>query len=276
VGELPHRALHRCAPGGPVRRVDPLLRVAVAGLIISVSPCTGVRLPEIGDREYYIPSAAQVRALAEKIAERYSAIPYVAAGCGLRGGEVFGLELGDVDFLRREIHIRQQLKRMPGQPAYLGELKSKSSRRTVELPKVVQLALARHIERHPPAEIEIEDRTDPRNVHNRPARLLFVTATGLPMHRSNWSAIWRGAVRRAGLPSGFGLHGLRHYFATLLIHNGAAVKTVQLALGHSSPMITLNTYAHEWPDALDRTRTLVDAALGGPDEDTTKAGEPRS
>jgi hypothetical protein len=27
-------------------------------------------------------------------------------------------------------------------------------------------------------------------------------------------------------------------------------------------MITLNTYAHEWPDALDRTRTLVDAALG--------------
>lgn len=45
---------------------------------------------------------------------------------------------------------------------------------------------------------------------------------------------------------------------------GAAVKTVQLALGHSSPMITLNTYAHEWPDALDRTRALVDAALGSP------------
>jgi integrase len=57
-------------------------------------------------------------------------------------------------------------------------------------------------------------------------------------------------------------YGLRHYFATLLIHNGAAVKTVQLALGHSTPMMTLNTYAHEWPDALDRTRTLVDAALG--------------
>jgi integrase len=47
----------------------------------------------------------------------------------------------------------------------------------------------------------------------------------------------------------------------LLIHNGAAVKTVQLALGHSSPMITLNTYAHEWPDTLNRTRALVDAAL---------------
>ena len=151
---------------------------------------------------------------------------------------------------------------MPGVPPYLGELKTKTSRRTVELPEVVQLALARHVEMYPVREIIIEDRTDPRNIHHRPARLLFLTAHHRPLHRSNWSAVWRTAVRRAGLPAGFGLHGLRHYFATLLIHNGAAVKTVQLALGHSSPMITLNTYAHEWPDALDRTRTLVDTALG--------------
>ena len=39
-------------------------------------------------------------------------------------------------------------------------------------------------------------------------------------------------------------------------------EVVQLALGQSTPVITLNTYAHEWPDALDRTRKLVDAALG--------------
>jgi integrase len=129
---------------------------------------------------------------------------------------------------------------------------------------VVSAALARHLEQYPPREIEIEDRTDPRNIHHRPVRLLLTTGTGRPLHRSNWSKVRRTAVRRSGLPAGFGLHGLRHYLATLLIHNGAAVKTVQLALGHSSPMITLNTYAHEWPDALDRTRALVDAALGAP------------
>lgn len=65
-----------------------------------------------------------------------------------------------------------------------------------------------------------------------------------------------------GLPDRWGFHGLRHYFATLLIHAGASVKTVQLALGHSTPTVTLNTYAHEWPDVLDRTRSLVDEALG--------------
>ncbi|NMH91288.1 site-specific integrase [Pseudonocardia bannensis] len=242
--------------------VKSMFAAAAADKLIAASPCVGIRLPEIGDRDYFVPEPEQIHRLVDEIADRYSPIPYIAAGCGLRGSEIFGLELDHVDFLAREIHVRQQLKRMPGQPAYLGELKTRTSRRTVELPEVAQLALARHVERYPVREIAIEDRTDPRNVHERRARLLFLTSHHRPLHRSNWSTVWRTAVRRAGLPAGFGLHGLRHYFATLLIHNGAAVKTVQLALGHSSPMITLNTYAHEWPDALDRTRALVDSALG--------------
>lgn len=242
--------------------VKSMFAAAAIDKIISSSPCVGIRLPDIRDREFFIPEPEQIHRLVEEISGRYSPIPYLAAGCGLRGSEIFGLELDQIDFLNREIHVRQQLKRMPGVPPYLGELKTKTSRRTVELPEIVQLALARHIARYPIREILIEDRTDIRNIHQRPARLLFLTAHHRPLHRSNWSAVWRAAIRRAGLPAGFGLHGLRHYFATLLIHNGAAVKTVQLALGHSTPMITLNTYAHEWPDALDRTRTLVDAALG--------------
>ncbi len=237
---------------------------AVVDRVIGITPCVGVRLPDIPYREYYVPTPEEVHALAASIAARYRPVPYVAAGCGLRGSEVFGLERGDVDFARREVHVRRQLKRMTGQPAYLGELKSPSSRRTVELPRVVADALSAHLDRFPVTARDVEDRTDPRDAHRRPAHLLFTTTSGLPLHRSIWSAAWQRAVRRAGLPIGFGLHGLRHYFATLLIHNGASVKTVQLALGHSSPTITLNTYAHEWPDALDRTRALVDAALGRP------------
>lgn len=56
----------------------------------------------------------------------------------------------------------------------------------------------------------------------------------------------------SGLPSGFGLHGLRRYFATTLIHAGGSVKVVQLALGHANPMITLNTYVHERPGQDER------------------------
>ena len=32
------------------------------------------------------------------------------------------------------------------------------------------------------------------------------------------------------------------------------VVTVQRALGHKSPTVTLNTYAHLWPNANERTR----------------------
>jgi hypothetical protein len=37
-------------------------------------------------------------------------------------------------------------------------------------------------------------------------------------------------------------------------------------------MITLNTCAHEWPDALDHTRSLVDAALGRSAVGTASSG----
>ena len=77
---------------------------------------------------------------------------------------------------------------------------------------------------------------------------------------------------RVGLPSRRGFHGLRHYYATLLIHARASVKTLQLALGHSTPTVTLNEYVHEWPDVLYRTRTLVVGALGAPETAATPAG----
>jgi integrase len=70
------------------------------------------------------------------------------------------------------------------------------------------------------------------------------------------------SARKAGSPKGTGLHSLRHYFATLPIRSDASVKRVQLALGHSTPTITLNTYVGEWPDTDRQTRSIVDAALG--------------
>ena len=84
---------------------------------------------------------------------------------------------------------------------------------------------------------------------------------GRPIHRADWSYIWRPAVKAAGLPEGFGLRDLQHYFATVLIFGGAKVKTVQLAMGPTTPTVTLNTYVGYWADTVDQTRTLVDSAL---------------
>lgn len=125
-------------------------------------------------------------------------------------------------------------------------------------------ALKQHIEQFPPIEVEIWDRTDPdkRKHHRRIARLIFTNTENRPIYRGNWAHAWAPAARAAGIPKGTGLHCLRHYFATLLIHDGASVKRVQLALGHSNPTITLNTYVGEWPDTGQETNTIVDTALG--------------
>jgi integrase len=65
----------------------------------------------------------------------------------------------------------------------------------------------------------------------------------------------------SGLPAGFRYHDLRHYLASLLIANGADVKTVQARLRHGSATTTLNTYSHLWPDKDESTKAIVDSVI---------------
>jgi hypothetical protein len=44
-------------------------------------------------------------------------------------------------------------------------------------------------------------------------------------------------------------------------------------MGHSSPAITLNVYAHLWPDADDRARLAVEAAFADVPSVCPEAGE---
>ncbi len=239
-----------------------MFKAAVLDKAIGVSPCVGVKLPPIPDPDRHIPTPDEIHAVADALPPYYRAAVFVAAGCGLRPQEVFGLEVGHVDWLRRELTVRQQMRQAEGAgPAFLGRLKTRTSRRIVEVPTMTLEALARHIETKPPCTLRMLDRTDPQSPFERDATLVFTTSFGKPLNRSGWSSTWRRALKRAGVTEGWGMHALRHFFATSLIHRGASVKTVQLALGHSKPSITLDTYTHEWPDAMERTRSLMDDAL---------------
>jgi integrase len=101
-----------------------------------------------------------------------------------------------------------------------------------------------------------------------PDRYLFPGSRdpSLPAHAATVSRSWRIARAKAGIP--YRLHHCRHFFASGLINDGCDVMTVQRALGHSSPSVTLDTYSHLWPNASDRTRNaaskLVEESLGPP------------
>jgi integrase len=174
---------------------------------------------------------------------------------------VLGLEVDHVDFLHRELRVVQQCNSLSSGAVFISAPKTRTSVRTVELPSVVADALASHLAENRASAVDVLDRTDPRNERTRAAELIFRNSAGRPQHRGSWARFWSQAARSVGLPAGAGFHTLRHYYATLLIESGASVKTVQLALGHASPSTTLDVYAGVWPDQLDRTRNLVDAAL---------------
>lgn len=75
----------------------------------------------------------------------------------------------------------------------------------------------------------------------------------------------RSSIKRHGYPSRLPstpLLGERAGGGWDHLHNGASVKTVQMALGHATPTMTLNTYVGEWPEPHEKTRSIVDGALG--------------
>jgi len=74
---------------------------------------------------------------------------------------------------------------------------------------------------------------------------------------------------------GFTLHDLRHFYASGLIAAGCDVVTVQHALGHATPTITLDTYSHLWPKAEDRTRAAA-ASLWVPADSVRTTGNEKA
>jgi len=116
--------------------------------------------------------------------------------------------------------------------------------------------------------------------------LLFTDARGNPLLRDTFNAhVWRPACDRAAAalrekaeheqdPEVAGslrrqadamaevtMHDLRHFYASALIRAGLNPKVVAERLGHANAAMTLNVYAHLWPDDGDRSRQAIDEAL---------------
>lgn len=48
--------------------------------------------------------------MADALPGRFAVLPYLGAGTGMRQGEMFGLAVDDVDFLRKVVHVRRQVR----------------------------------------------------------------------------------------------------------------------------------------------------------------------
>ncbi len=98
------------------------------------------------------------------------------------------------------------------------------------------------------------------DVHDRSVGVFDEEAVNAPRLVAR-SALGRVKIENRIRVRNVRLHDLRHFSASGLITSGCDVVTVQRALGHSSATITLNTYAHLWPTAEDRTRNAAAGML---------------
>lgn len=214
---------------------------AVKARVIRQDPTAGISPPRVAKSEGRIklPTPEQVGAALLEVPDNFHGFVAVCAFAGLRLGEAAGLQLRDVDFLRRTLSIQRQIQ---------GQVNSKTievspkyeSARTVYLPDDLVTVLAAHLEKCPPMGEE---------------RWLF-SLNGYVYNRNSAGNQWRSLRAKVGMDA-FTLHDLRHFFASGLIADGCDVVTVQHALGHSSASITLNVYSHLWPKAEDRTRAAA-------------------
>jgi integrase len=230
-----------------VNNVRAVLRAAVRDRVIASDPSDGIALPRVRRAEVAmaLPSAADVRALLGVAPGEWRAFVALCAFAGLRLGEAAALQVGDIDFLRRTLTVTRQVQRANGGKVEIRPPKY-GSERTVYLADGLVTILAAHVAAHCPGA--------------DPGRWLFAPGADVPPHQNTVGYWWRKARTSAGCGA-VRLHDLRHFYASGLIAAGCDVVTVQRALGHASATVTLNTYAHLWPTAEDRTRAAAASML---------------
>ena len=237
--------------------VRSVFRAAVADRIIASDPSEGITLPRRRKQEaaMTIPTVNEVGRLvvnadSARVSTRKGFRAYVAlcAFAGLRKGEAAAVQVGDIDFLRRQLTVSRQLQRDGS--GYSIRPPKYGSERVVYLPDELVIILSEHVAAHVG--------------ESEPDRWLFTVGDD-PLYDNAITWRWRATRTAAKLPH-VRLHDLRHFYASGLIAAGCDVVTVQRALGHSTATTTLTTYSHLWPTAEDRTRAaasgLMREALG--------------
>jgi integrase len=202
---------------------------------------------------------------------RYEILPYLGAETGGRQGEMFAIDPGrDIDFLRRVLHVRRQVKIIRGRQVF-APLKNDKAH-DVPLTDSAVVMLSEYIRAYPPEPVTLPwIKTDGEPVT---FTLLLSRGRGLAMHRKMANDRWHAALGRAGLPSDryHMMHVTRHTFVSACLSEGISVRAVAEFIGDTEATVQ-QTYSHMMPDDRERARKAIERFFARPaDGDRLKAG----
>lgn len=229
--------------------VNDCFRTGMIQKTVMFNPALGVKLPSkksFGKTEIKFYEENEIKQIQEAAVETFSngkqiyrlgaAIP-LAINTGLRMAELLGLKWNDISFEKKTLSV--------------------NGTRVVVKNRSVNAESKYIVIDQDSAKTEAGERTIPLNddAYNALLNLKGVTGdfeyvlsteNGNPILPRYLDRLCRCILVKAGLPEEkiYGLHSLRHTFASMLFRNGVDVKTVSELLGHSDVTITYNTYIH--------------------------------
>ncbi len=228
----------RVAPNtmlGILRLLNAILKEARIKRLIEANPMEECRMPKFKQRKARVLTRAEQQRL-ERETVRQGDLEYmVMLYTGIRLGELCALRWNDVDFVNNTLTVDETLQRVQATAGgaktkiVTGLPKSLSSVRVIPVPYFVIRMLRDYMEETGAAADGYIFRgksgghTDPRTLQTRFAKI----------------------TKRLGI-RGAHIHTLRHTFATRwLEHNKrGGYEILGELLGHSSPKVTLQFYAH--------------------------------
>ena len=227
------------------------LTQAVQWQLLASNPVIAVANVKLPEADPSIWQPEQIRRFLEVAAPHpLYALYALTLGCGLRLGEVRGLQWRDVS--TNVLHIRRQLSGDRAEPNF-GPPKTKKSNRRVPIPGDVLVALAKHRQAQ-------EDARQSAGERWRDHGLLFTTSLGTPLSGAKIRDPFKRLAQKAALPK-IRFHDLRHTAASLWIAKGLDVATVAARLGHSDMTTTLRIYAHAFDERLERRALTLEELL---------------
>ena len=171
----------------------------------------------------------------------------VALNTGLRPGELFALQINDIDFENRFINVNKTLVYQKyltdtKKEFHVEPPKTKQSYRKVPINSVCQMYLEKQMELK---EVVSSKRPKQQNLY------LFVTKFNTPLNSVIYSDAIKAVIRQINLTRKndnqfaiFSGHTLRHTFATRCFESGVDAKVVQHYLSHASLKMTMDLYTH--------------------------------
>ncbi|WP_274310504.1 site-specific integrase [Solibacillus daqui] len=157
---------------------------------------------------------------------------------GMRKGECAGLRLDDINWRENKLIVDETLEFQPDNNAeLLGSTKNYSSTREITMRESYMRKLKTYVK------YRTEQKMLVGELYHHELNLMFARDDGTPLPKATLWNVFKSAMDHIGhepLP----IHSTRHTHVAMLIEANWDMKSIADRLGHSSPVTTLNTYAH--------------------------------